>query len=85
MYMYCLAEACLIEDFLVNVSLMMCSSQLTRLSWFEGEVLMCCVEGVLVVVSVPASHDWLCNKLYHCDCFSPLQEECQRHNVSQSC
>ena len=42
------------EDFL----LMKCSSQLvTRLSWFEGEVLMCWVEGVLVVVSVPASHD----------------------------
>ena len=37
---------------------MKCSSQLvTRLSWFEGEVLMCWVEGVLVVVSVPASHD----------------------------
>ena len=48
---------------------------------------MWCVEGVLVVVSVPASHDWLCirNKLYHCDCFSPLQEEERRHNVSQSC
>ena len=69
----------------MNVSLMMCSSQLTRLSWFEGEVLMWCVEGVLVVVSVPASHDRLSNKLYHCDCFSPLQEELQRHRVSQSC
>ena len=33
---------------------------------------MWCVEGVLVVVSVPASHDWLCNKLYHYDCFSPF-------------
>ena len=75
----------MIEDFVVNVSLMMCSSQLTRPSWFEEEVLMWCVEGVLVVVSVPASHDWLCNKLYHCDFFSPLQEERQRHHVSQSC
>ena len=50
-------KACLMEDCLVNVSLMMCSSQLTRLSWFEGEVLMWCVEGVLVVVSVPAFRD----------------------------
>ena len=75
----------MIEEFLVNVSLMMGSSQLTRPSWFEGEVLMWCVEGVLVVVSVPASHDWLCNKLYHCDCFFPLQEEKLRHGVSQSC
>ena len=54
-----MSEACLIElGFLVNVSLMMCPSQLTRLSWFEGEVLMWCVEGVLVLVCVPASHVW---------------------------
>ena len=46
---------------------------------------MWCVEGVLVVACVPASHDWLCNKLYHCNCFSPLQKEWQRHGVSQSC
>ena len=45
---------------------------------------MCWVEGVLVVVSVPASHDWVDNKLYLCHCFSPLQEEKQRHDVSQS-
>ena len=31
-------------------------SRLTRLSWFE--VLMWCVEGALVLVCVPASHDW---------------------------
>ena len=73
----------MIENLVVNASLMMSSSQLTRLSWFEREVLMWCVEGVLVVVSVPASHDWLCNKLCHCDCFSPLQEEFHRHQVSQ--
>ena len=47
----------MIEDFLVNVSLMMSSSQLTSLSLFEGEVLMWCVEGVLVVVSVSTFHD----------------------------
>ena len=70
--------------FLSMSLLMMCSSQLTRLSEFEGEVLMCWVEGVLVVVSVPASHDWVDNKLYLCHCFSPLQEESQRHLVSQS-
>ena len=45
---------------------------------------MCWVEGVLVVVSVPASYDWVDNKLYNCHCFSPLQEEAQRHGVSQS-
>ena len=44
---------------------------------------MCWVEGVLVVVSVPASHDWF-DKLYLCHCFSPLQEEYRRHKVSQS-
>ena len=80
-----LPGACLIEYFVVDVSWMMCSSQLTRLSWFEGEILMWWVEGVLVVVSVPASHDWFCNKLYDCHCFSPLQEEYQHHEVSQSC
>ena len=46
---------------------------------------MCWVEGVLVVVSVPASHDsCLDNKLYLCHYFSPLQEEEQHHLVSQS-
>ena len=46
---------------------------------------MCWVEGVLVVVSVPASHDsCLDNKLYLCHCFSPLQEEEQHREVSQS-
>ena len=46
---------------------------------------MCWVEGVLVVVSVPASHDsCLDNKLYLCHCFSPLQEEYQHHAVSHS-
>ena len=46
---------------------------------------MCWVEGVLVVVSVPASHDsCLDNKLYLCHCFSLLQEEEQRFWVSQS-
>ena len=34
-----------------------------------------------MVVSVPASHDWLDNKLYLCHCFSPLQEEEQHHYV----
>ena len=44
---------------------------------------MCWVEGVLVVVSVPASHDsCLDNKLYLCHCFSPLQKEEQHHLVS---
>ena len=43
------------------------------------------VEGVLVVVSVLASHDCcLDSKLYLCHYLSPLQEEEQHHDVSQS-
>ena len=56
---------------------------LTRLGWFEGGVLMWCVKGVLVVVSVPASHDWSWNKLYY-NCFSLLQIEYWHYGVSQS-
>ena len=38
-----------------------------------------------MVVSIPASHDcWVDNMLYLCHCFSPLQEEEQRHEVNQS-
>jgi hypothetical protein len=43
---------------------------------------MCLVEGVLVVVTVPASH--VCCWLYPRDCFSPLQKEYHRFVVSQS-